>query len=289
MNKAIVQLQQIGFSKYESYAYVSLLRRNPLNGYELAKLSGVPRANIYAVLRRLEERGAVVRFETPEGILYSPVLPPELMHRLRSNFNETLETAQNSLDELAGPVEYEQVWNTRGYAVTLEHARTLLDNSKRRVLIALWSAEAQALANNLAQAEARGVEVMTLCLENCAGSGCDFCRGRIHRYPVVPKQRTRWMVLVPDGAELLASEIGPAEEAQAVRTRQRLLVDLVRWYIRHCIALAVVLNDLGYRLENLLQPETRAILDSIGPDGSDGGWLAHMRILLGRQGGAPQG
>ena len=54
-------LQQLGFSEYEARAYLALLQRNPLNGYELAKVSGLPRANVYAVLQKLEsfatERG----------------------------------------------------------------------------------------------------------------------------------------------------------------------------------------------------------------------------------------
>lgn len=276
-------LQQIGFSKYESQAYLTLLRRSPLNGYELAKISGVPRANIYAVLRKLEERGAAVRVETPDGTLYSPVLPEELTQRLRANFDETLETTQASLDKLTGAVEHEQVWNTQGYSVMLDHARTLLDRCKQRLLIALWPAEAQALSANLRYAESRGVAITTLCLENCPGNGCGFCRGHVYRYPVVPRQQTRWLVLVPDGAELLAGEIGPDGDAQAVRTRQRLLVDLARWYIRHSIALAAVINDLGERFEDMLQGETRDILNELGPDGSGIGWIEHMRTLLGRK------
>jgi len=50
-------LQQLGFSEYEARAYLALLQRNPLNGYELAKVSGLPRANVYAVLQKLEDRG----------------------------------------------------------------------------------------------------------------------------------------------------------------------------------------------------------------------------------------
>jgi hypothetical protein len=51
-------LQPLGFGEYEVHAYITLLQRSPLSGYELAKTSGVPRSNIYPVLRKLEERGA---------------------------------------------------------------------------------------------------------------------------------------------------------------------------------------------------------------------------------------
>src|SRR5262245_66664186 len=61
MTDAAALLQELGFSEYEARAYVALLQRSPLNGYELAKASGLPRANGYSVLRTLEDRGAGVR------------------------------------------------------------------------------------------------------------------------------------------------------------------------------------------------------------------------------------
>ncbi|MBN1935168.1 MAG: TrmB family transcriptional regulator, partial [Anaerolineae bacterium] len=38
----IEQLVKIGFSEYEAKAYIALLRENPITGYQLSKLSGVP-------------------------------------------------------------------------------------------------------------------------------------------------------------------------------------------------------------------------------------------------------
>lgn len=70
VDDAATLLQQLGFGDYEARAYVALLQRSPLNGYELAKSSGIPRANIYAVLQKLEERNAVVRLDTPTGSRY---------------------------------------------------------------------------------------------------------------------------------------------------------------------------------------------------------------------------
>src|SRR6476661_6173019 len=114
-------LQQLGFSEYEARAYLALLQRNPLNGYELAKLSGLPRANIYAVLQKLEERGAAVRLDLPNGTRYAPIAPAELIRRLATRFQDTLSGAQQALENLATPADPEYVWNIRGYAALLEH------------------------------------------------------------------------------------------------------------------------------------------------------------------------
>jgi hypothetical protein len=74
-------------------------------------------------------------------------------------------------------------------------------------------------------------------------------------------------VLVHDETEVLAGEIGPGDAALTVRTRQRLLVELSAWYIRHSIALAGVVSDLGSQLADMLSPQTLASLASLGPGG----------------------
>ncbi len=300
----IVQLlQALGFGDYEARAYVALLQRSPLNGYELAKASGLPRANVYSVLDKLEERKAVVRVDTSSGTRYAAVPPSELAGRMDSAFTENLSTAQRLLEEIAAPPEYEYVWNARGYKTLLDHARTLIDSAQKRLLVATWTPEAIALAGNLAAAEERGVEITTLCLQGCAVE-CGGCCGHIFRYRLAPEYAGRWLVLVQDDTEVLAGEIGHADETLTVRTRQRLLVELSAWFIRHSIALASVVRDLGSQLPDLLSPQTLAALASLGPGGyhqneqgedsddvehgldgqsSVAGWLEYMQQALNRR------
>ena len=54
-------LHQLGFTEYEARAYAALVAGGELNGYALAKASGIPRANVYAVAGKLVARGAAVR------------------------------------------------------------------------------------------------------------------------------------------------------------------------------------------------------------------------------------
>jgi predicted transcriptional regulator len=283
MSDVVSLLQELGFGDYTARAYTALLQRSPLSGYELARESGVPRANIYAVLQKLEERGAVVRLDTPAGLRYAPVPPDQITQQLGRRFQETLSAAQHALAELAAPTEYAYISNTRGYAVQLEHARALISTTHTHLLIGVQPQEAQALAGQLAEAQTRGVEVTTLCMQGCLHE-CGGCRGHIHRYHLAPEQPQRWLVLVSDDAEMLAGEIAPGDDALTVRTRQQLLVQLTSWYIRHSIALASLVDELGDRLDQLLGPEVQATLRSLGPDQQRGGWLAHMRRLLGQRG-----
>lgn len=276
-------LQQLGFSEYESRAYTALLKGSPLNGYELAKASGLPRANIYAVLQKLEKRGAIVRLDAPDGIRYSPIPPKNLLLRLRSNYESILASTQDALESITTPIEPEQVWNIHDYSAMLEHAQSLVDSSEKHLLIAISPEEASALKNNFDAAQSRGIKITNLCTSACLEE-CAHCRGNIFRYSVTLEKSKRWLVIVQDNEQVLAGEIGPADESLAILTRQQILVELISWYIYHSIALATLLNDLGQRTEGLLRPETLSVLASVGPGGINRqiGWLEYMRKNLAR-------
>ncbi len=275
MDTVIKQLQDLGFGQYEAQAYVALLQHNPVNGYELAKTSSIPRPNIYKVLQKLEERGAVLRLDTPEGIRYSPVAPEELILKMRTCYQSTLENAQQSLREVSTPVERKHIWNAQGYPVLIEHARSTIASASDNLLIAAWPQEMTLLSESLEQAEQDNVQMRILCMAGCPRE-CAHCRGQIFRYQVLPHRPMRWLMVIPDSSEVLAGEIGSCGDAILIRTRQKMIVDLSTWYIRQSIALAAMLSDLGYGFKDQFSPETRQILYDISP-GQDGvDWIAQM-------------
>lgn len=155
----------------------------------------------------------------------------------------------------------------------------MVDGAQQRLLLAVWPNEATELAGNLEQAQQRGVNVSTLCMAGCQQE-CGKCHGNVLRYRVPPEVRSRWLVIVADDQEVLADEITPENEALAVRTRQKLLVELAIWYIRHSVALAALLVKVGSRFEDLVDEETEKVLSYVSPVDSNRGWLDQMRRTL---------
>jgi hypothetical protein len=62
-----------------------------------------------------------------------------------------------------------------------------------------------------------------------------------------------------------------------------MLVELTSAYIRQSIAMASVITDLGPKLEESLQPQTRRILQSVSPQ-SERNFIDYMSDLLSRAG-----
>jgi hypothetical protein len=154
----------------------------------------------------------------------------------------------------------------------------LIQSATSELLVALWPDEARALAGDFADAETRQVGVTTLCLAACSQE-CGGCRGHIFRNKVVDTEGARWLLVIPDQESVLVGEIPSRGEASTVRSRQRLLVNMTTWFIRHSIALAAMLQEIGEHLEKRLTPSVQTVLASVGPQGSRG-WLAYMRELI---------
>lgn len=277
MKNGIAQLMQLGLSNYEARAYVALLRSNPQNGYEIAKAADIPRANIYAVLRKLEERGAVLRIDGLSGIRYSPVPITTFIRQQENHFKQILESAAKSLTNIAPQPAAEHVWNIHGYGALLEHAQSLIDQTQDQLLLAILPPESLALSRSIILAQNRGVKILSHCLLPCPPETCGHCHGHIFRYAVVPPTSSRWLVIVSDNAELCLSEIGVEDQALTIRTRQPAFVRLAAWNIRTNLALAAVVDDLGDQLPTLLKPDTKEILRTISPEGHGANWLAEMR------------
>ena len=82
-NSSVIQeMKSLGLSEYEVKAYLSLLEKNPLNGYSLSKESGIPRSRIYEVLDMLKTKGMVFEQSDEKTTIYYPLEPKLLISKL---------------------------------------------------------------------------------------------------------------------------------------------------------------------------------------------------------------
>ena len=75
-------LEKIGFSSNEAKVYGTLIKHKVLNGYEIAKLSGVARSLVYEVINRLVAKGAVIRIDG-EPNFYKPIEYQDLIRSIK--------------------------------------------------------------------------------------------------------------------------------------------------------------------------------------------------------------
>jgi hypothetical protein len=264
----VAALVSLDLSEYEARAYVALARHGALNGYEVAKHSGIPRANVYAALERLERRRIIVATQHGDSTRYSARPPAEFLERLRREHELAFDRARTALAAVKPADSDTTVINVSGYETALQHAGDAVAATREHLLLAVHPPEALALAPVVQAAESRGIDITTLCMSACE-TECGGCRGKLYRYRVSEVDAARWLLVVADRRRVVASEIDGVD-ATAIETSQTLIAELAGAYIRNTIGLASVVEDLGDELENRLKPETRRVLESLGKPSGEG-------------------
>ena len=164
MARLVETLGELGMSTYEAKAYLALVTAGgPLNGYEVAKSSGVPRSTVYETLAKLVARGAAFEARTSQDTTsYLPLPPNALLNRMSHDFEESLQALRAELPSLAAPRQAHLIHNVNGYDALLNRSGDIIRESRRELFVSIWPQEVEVLGPALRQAEERGVDVTML-------------------------------------------------------------------------------------------------------------------------------
>jgi len=157
----IEELQHLGMSGYEAKAYVALVAAgSPLNGYEVAKHSGVPRSTVYETLGKLVGRGAAYEVRAGEASVGYISLPPNaLLDRLRREFDHSIDTLRSALPEVASPPQVRLVHSLSDRASLLARAEDVVAAARNDLFLSGWPQEIAPLKPLVRRAADEGVDV----------------------------------------------------------------------------------------------------------------------------------
>jgi HTH-type transcriptional regulator, sugar sensing transcriptional regulator len=224
-------LERLGLSDYAIHTYLSLLQYHPVNGSQLSKRSGIPRARIYDVLRTLKKKGVVS--EASKG-LFVPLPPDELIKQIRHGYEKDLGRLQDLIDEIQTPADHDYIWTLTGYQRIMDKAREMIDASRHEIYIRLFPQEAQMLIHALKGAEKRSVPVKCIFMGPHPRT---FAIQVIHpqHETVMRKLGGRSFDLVVDKEEFIGGMFTPAtiEESRINWGRNRWFVVSGRDSLRH--------------------------------------------------------
>jgi sugar-specific transcriptional regulator TrmB len=255
-NDSIDKLVKIGFSEYEAKAYVALLRESPVTGYQLSKLSGVPRSMIYEVVGKLTARGAAMTLRTGGSTKYAPVPAAEFLDQLHREHEELTDSLKDHLAVLTSAPDLDYVWNIEGHENIMAKAMEMIDQAKTRVYLAVLPATFPDLQPALEEAIGRGVRVVIY-----TTNGLDLPGGQVVIAHVSEETLGQagglGLILVMDGEEVLVAEWLTATQARASWTSSRLLVFIAEHHLRTDLYLPQILALLGDEALEIIQEEDR--------------------------------
>ncbi|WP_430515206.1 HTH-type sugar sensing transcriptional regulator TrmBL1 [Pyrococcus woesei] len=131
------KLQKFGLTKYESLAYLTLLKLGPSKATDVTKESGIPHTRIYDVLSSLARKGFVdIVHGTPR--LYAPVNPEIVLEKIREDLISDIERLKKAFQELYREVhgeELPEIWAVHGFENTIDRAQHIIRSAKHDILI----------------------------------------------------------------------------------------------------------------------------------------------------------
>lgn len=252
------RLVRIGFSEYEAKAYIALLRENPATGYQLAKLSGVPRSMIYEALGKLVVRGAAMTLRKGETTHYAAVPPEEFLEQLHRDHEELVDALKDDLAGLASPLDLEYVWNFEGHGSVVAKAEEMILQARHTIYLALVPATFEELEPVLSDAVGRGVRVVIYTTGELDLPDARVVVAHVSE-ETLGQARGLGLILSIDGEEVLIGEWLQATHARASWTNSPVLVFIAEHHLRTDLYLPRLLSCLGDDALELIQEEDRAL------------------------------
>lgn len=152
-------------SPYEAKCYTALVEAGtPLNGYEVAKRSGVPRSAVYEVLKKLVARSAAYEVvHDGDGASYVPLSPAMLMSRFRAHMDDTVNSLEAGFASLAAPAQAALTHPIDGRRDLMDRCRDVVMSASSDVFVSVWPEELNELRPVLRRAVDHGVDVSVIC------------------------------------------------------------------------------------------------------------------------------
>ncbi|WP_324716661.1 helix-turn-helix domain-containing protein [Carboxydochorda subterranea] len=229
----IVLLQELGLTDYEARVYMALCRRNPLNGHQVARLSGVPSAKVYATLEKLVTRGLVAHRES-KPVTYVPLPIEEFLAHRRRRLDVVADQIRALLATDFTAAQAEALWHLKGFDTLMTRAAELLARASAEVLLSLWEPVVSTIRPRLAEAASRGVRVAAIYFDG-QGPGVGFAIRHVDLPSVKARHGGQSFLVVDQRMALFISHGTSPEQWQGLWTSNAAMVRAIANYIRHDI------------------------------------------------------
>ena len=247
LDHALDLLKSVGMSGYEAKAYTTLLGAGiALNGYEVAKRSGVPRSTVYETLAKLVVRGAAFEVKSPaNGVSYVALPSDALIGRLERDMSDTIGGLATALPAIAASSSARVVEHLQGRDQVLGRANEVIEAARTVLFVSLWPDEFDRLAPALEAATDRGVDAWTITFGHVdPPSGRSFVHHFSEPEVVLDRLGCRIFTVVADRDAVLIGGID-GDEFWGMWSDDAAVALVAAEYVRHDMALQIIGARLG--------------------------------------------
>lgn len=264
-NGAVQRLIELGFSQYEAQAYVGLIGHEPLTGYALANVTGIPQPKVYETLRRLTAKG-VVAAVVGEPARFVAVPVGRLLSDLEDSFRARLAGAKQALADAAPEASGYRVFRSlSNWAAICERTVQIIDSAHRHVYVSVNCPDPEQIAGAIRRADSRGVACDVLHfghpivdLQHGRTVSHDSTRGILYR-----RHQARHLAVVADSTETVWAVAEDGTNWQSIAASDPLLASLAKGYIRHDVYVQEIWNEFHDVLQDRYGPGMQQLVGEL--------------------------
>ncbi|SHH32545.1 TrmB family transcriptional regulator [Tepidibacter thalassicus] len=259
--KIIEHMMQIGINKYESKAYISLLKRPGITAYELSKLSGVPQAKIYETMNKLLDK-KLVNIIGDSPTKYIAVDFEDYLDNYKKSVSKTIKFLKENVKEVNANDQISYMWYFQGRENIVNKIHRVFSNSKKFIYLECWKEEYEFFKDELKKLEEKGIEIVTVLYGEV-----DEKIGEVYFHEMEDMEKDaiefgRWFTLVSDGDESLFA-VFKGSKSQGIWTENEAFMLMAECFIVHDIFLAEIYKKYRKELDREFGPNLKKIREKI--------------------------
>ncbi len=152
-------LRELGFTEYEAKAYLTLLAISPATAYEVSKIAGLPKANVYTAIQSLASQGAVQPVSA-EPVRYAALEPVVVFGQIAKTTDERCQQVARQLASRTHAHPTEHVWTINGEREIHDKIADMINSAQRHVWLKGPKRLLQGHIEELRNASIKGVGIL---------------------------------------------------------------------------------------------------------------------------------
>ncbi len=262
MSKELIEeMLEIGLSRYESRAYVSLLQNQNITAYEISKLSGVPQSKIYETMDKLLSKNLVnIIFDNPTKYIALGI--DHYLDVYKSSIDDSIEFIQSNIRKVTPKEKISYLVHIVGKENVWQKVHSMLRKVEEFVYLEVWNDDYDEIYDDLKDLTGQGKEVSVVLYGDVHKE-----IGKVYHHEMDGLLDQKeilgcWMTLIVDGEESLFS-INKNDEVQGIWTENESFMVMAEAFIAHDIFLAEIYNKYRNLLDKDFGPNLKKIREHI--------------------------
>lgn len=223
-------LKQFNLTRQEALIYLTLLSEGALNGYEVAKITGISRSNAYTSLAALVEKGGAFAIEEA-AVKYTPVPLEEFcdnrIRRLLVTKKELLRNIPEIKDEVEGYI------TIKGDTHILDKLRNMILNAEQRIYLSVSGQVLEHILPDIRNAAEKGLKIVIITNVPLQLNGATV---------YTTKDPLHQIRLIADSSNVLTGDIDNGDFSTCLYSRKKNLIDLFKDSMKNEIKLIEIMK-----------------------------------------------